>query len=297
VVSGEPVLGGAADIDLVLIHDAAPAVEREIVPLSPDVHLDIAHHPRSLYTQPRRIRVDPWLGPAVYAPLPLHDREHLFEWAQAGSRGQYGRADHIRQRSMGFLASARQGRAELATAASWPATYLSAVMAGGNAVAGLSGPPACGRRALLILEARLAQAGHGDLHTEVLRLLGAEQIEGRSAPDWVGAWARAYDEAARITADPLLSPHRRAYYLKGFQALLEEGATQALTPMLVRIWDRALGTLEAFDMAADHREAWRTALDTLELSPAFAEERAQALEGFLDRVEDILDVWGRDHGA
>jgi hypothetical protein len=297
VVSGEPLLGGSADIDLVLIHDDPPPQEREVVPLSPDVHLDIAHHARLRYSQPRRIRVDPWLGPAVYAPLTLYDREHLFEWAQAGSRGQYNRPDHSRERSSGFLASARRLRQDLATTPVWPTTYLSAVMAGANAVAGLAGPPACGRRALLVLEARLAHAGHAEIYPDVLQLLGADRIETHTAPDWVASWARAYDAAAHISADPLVSSHRRAYYLKGFQALLEEGAAPAFLPVLIKVWERAIGTLSAFNLDADHRDAWRTALEVLGLGTDTAEGRSAALEAFLDRVELILELWGREHGA
>jgi len=40
----EYLLGGAADIDLVIVHNDYPGPEREIVPLTDTVHLDIAHH-------------------------------------------------------------------------------------------------------------------------------------------------------------------------------------------------------------------------------------------------------------
>ncbi|HLE23250.1 MAG TPA: hypothetical protein VI701_03005, partial [Anaerolineales bacterium] len=94
IVHDQAVLGGAADIDLVLIHDHQPDSRREIVGLSDEVHLDIAHHHRDQYAQPRLLRLDPWLGPAIYDPLPLHDPQHLFEWAQASARGQFLRPDH-----------------------------------------------------------------------------------------------------------------------------------------------------------------------------------------------------------
>jgi hypothetical protein len=297
VVSGEPVLGGSADIDLVLIHDEAPDPAREIVPLSDDVHLDIAHHSRARYAQPRRLRVDPWLGPAVYAPLSLYDREHLFEWAQAGAKGQYQRADHTHQRAVGLLEAARRLREDLATTSYAPSTYLAAATAGANAVASLGGPPACGRRMMLLLEARLTHVGQPAVFAELSELVGAANLQARTAPEWVAAWARAYDACARISGDPLLGRARRAYYLKGFQALLEEGAPEALLPCLLQTWDRVMTTLEVYEMAADHREAWQGSLASLGLLPETADSRAAALEVFLDRVEVILETWGREHGA
>ncbi|HET7010236.1 MAG TPA: hypothetical protein VFI11_05625 [Anaerolineales bacterium] len=297
VVSGEPVLGGSADIDLVLIHENPPTPEREIVPLSEDVHFDIAHHGRARYALPRQLRVDPWLGPAVYAPLSLFDRDHLFEWAQAGARGQYPRADFARQRASSLLDSARHLRDSLATTSYWPSTYVGAVLTGANAIASLAAPPACGRRAMLLLEARLAQAGHSEIYSAVLELIGAAGLQSRTAPDHVGAWARAYDVCARITGEPLLSRHRRAYHLKGFQALLEEGAPQALLPGLLQTWDRVMGTLETFELAANHRDDWQAALSALGLSADSTAARTAALEDYLDHIEITLEAWGREHGA
>jgi hypothetical protein len=297
VTHGEPVLGGAADVDLVLIHGEPPSTAREVVPLSEDIHLDIAHHDRAIYAQPRALRVDPWLGPALYSPLALFDRDHLFEWAQASARGQYSRPDHVHARASALLAEARQRRAGLASARRWPSTYTSAVMDAANAVASLHGSPACGRRALMLLEARLERAGQADIFAAVLRLLGAESLQAQSVGDWVAAWARAFDECARISGDPVLSPHRRGYYLKGFQALLEEGAPHASLLGLIQTWDRVLSTLETFELAADHRSGWQAALASLELAPPTADRRADELEAFLDRVDVILERWEKDHGA
>jgi hypothetical protein len=131
----------------------------------------------------------------------------------------------------------------------------------------------------------------------VLRLLGAEAVESHTAAEWVAAWARAYDACARLSGDPMLSPHRRAYHLKGFQAFLEDGSTQALLFPIIRIWHRVLSTLDVFDLAADHRPAWESALSTLGLEPAAADRRTHDLEAFLDQVEVILESWEKDHGV
>src|SRR5450759_2115162 len=66
LLTDEPLLGGTSDIDLVFIHDRQPDVEREIIRLSPEITLDIAHPPQSAYNQPRHLRLHPWIGPAIH---------------------------------------------------------------------------------------------------------------------------------------------------------------------------------------------------------------------------------------
>ena len=73
-----PFLGNAADIDIVFVHAGEPKIHREILPLTPEIHLDIVHNPRSLYDKPKELRVHPWLGPELYDPLPLYITLHLF---------------------------------------------------------------------------------------------------------------------------------------------------------------------------------------------------------------------------
>jgi len=65
----EPLLGGTADIDIVFVHTAPPAMQREIVKLTPDFHLDIVHRAKAEFKSPRELRVDPWLGFEMYDPV------------------------------------------------------------------------------------------------------------------------------------------------------------------------------------------------------------------------------------
>ncbi len=63
LLSGSPLLGGTTDIDLVFVHTSTPAFPREeVVRLSDEVHLDIAHFSQTIFHQPRHLRVDPWVG-------------------------------------------------------------------------------------------------------------------------------------------------------------------------------------------------------------------------------------------
>ena len=76
VMEGEdPVLGGAADIDIVFIHEDFDR-EREIIRMTEDVHLDIEHHSKDQYQPPKELRTRPWLGYAIYRCQLLYDPQH-----------------------------------------------------------------------------------------------------------------------------------------------------------------------------------------------------------------------------
>lgn len=297
VAGGEPLLGGTADIDLVLIHDGDPPAEREMAPLSADIHLDIVHHPRSLYAQPRALRIDPWLGPALSAPLFLHDPQHFFEWAQAGARGQFFRPDHTLARARALLDAARARLPHPLPQHPELSTVLEAALDGANAAALLTGAPAAGRRLLLDLERRCPSPGHDQVVSGLVRLLGIDRHDGRSAPAWLGAWARAFDAAAPLTTDPRLAACRRAYHLAGYQALIEAGRPDAVVIPLLQIWERTLCVLEAHGRSEDHRPAWEDARRALGLDAPSLPTRLLELEGYLDSIETLIDGWAARSGA
>jgi hypothetical protein len=297
LVHDQAVLGGAADIDLVLIHDRAPDVAREVVGLSDEVHLDIAHHHRDQYAQPRLLRLDPWLGPAIYDPLPLHDPQHLFEWAQASARGQFLRADHRAARAAAFLNRARRSQASLDIERPWVSPLARAALSGANAVATLGGQPVAGRRLLPLLEAVTAEAGCPEAHAGLVRLLGGETGQPHDFAGWVSAWGRAYDAGSSLAVEPDLLPERRGYYLRGFQAQLESATPHAVLFTLLDTWERTLSTLESFGQADEHRSAWEGALADLDLAAHDARRRLDELEAYLDHLEAFVEEWSARYGA
>ena len=297
LVHDQAVLGGAADIDLVLVHDQPTPESREILGLSDEVHLDIAHHHRQQYAQPRQLRLDPWLGPAIYDPLPLHDPLHFFEWAQASARGQFLRADHRAARAAAFLERARRLRAAIDVQRPWVSLFARAGVCGANAIATLAAQPASGRRRLVLLEAAAAQAGLPEAHAALLRMLGAEAHPSPDLAGCVSAWARVFDAAGPLTAEPDLLPERRAYYLGGFHAQLESDSPQAVLFTLLDTWERTLATLDAFGQAAEHRPAWEEARAQLGLTDELAAARLDELEAYLDRLDAFLEDWSVRSGA
>ena len=297
VAYGEPLLGGTADIDLVLVHTREPGADREMVPLSAEVHLDIVHHARQRYAQPRSLRIDPWMGPAISGPVFLYDPQHFFEWAQAGARGQFFRADHTLERARSLLQAARARLPHPLPEQLEAGTLLEAAIDGANAAASLAGAPAAGRRLLLELERRGQTLGRPELSEGLIRLFGIERGDSRAVPAWLAAWARAFDAAAPLTTDPRLAPCRRAYHLSGFQALAEAGRPDAVVLPLLLVWERTLRVLDAYGQAADFRAAWDDALRSLGLPPDALQTRALELESYLDAVETLIDGWAARNGA
>ncbi len=110
-----PFLGNATDIDIVFVHAGEPKIRREIIPLTPEIHLDIVHNPRSLYDKPKELRVHPWLGPELYDPLPLYVTQHFFEFIQAGVRDRYNEPANVQVRSHRLAENARQVWSESAS--------------------------------------------------------------------------------------------------------------------------------------------------------------------------------------
>ena len=217
VARGEPLLGGTADVDLVLIHEHRPALEHEVVRLSDDVHLDITHHSRELYENPRSLRTDPWLGPSMCEPVFLYDPEHFFEWSQAGVRGQFHRADHVHARSLEFLQRSREANASLNGNGTWLKKYMQATMQGANAAASLTGFPAAGRRLTLSLERKTAELGQNEAYQGFLCLIGAAEIDSWNLPEWLSSCGRAYDAASKVTDNPefetpTIPPRKSATY-------------------------------------------------------------------------------------
>jgi hypothetical protein len=301
LLGDEPLIGGVTDVDLVMIHNGPPAQERELVRLSDEVHLDITHQPQSLYQQPRQLRVEPWLGPAIYATSPLHDTQHWFEFAQASVRSQFTRADYALERAKPFAAQARQtwlhsrGQPALAVdPVEALAETLQIVAAAANAVASLTGAPLTARRFLLAFPQRAQAVGQPDLYGRLLALLGAGQVEAGTMRGWLPAWGEAFDAAGQLPSAPLrLHPYRRLYFERAFEALLAGDTPHTALWPLLTTWTQALAALHG---APSYLEPWMAACRQLALTPEAREHSLSALDAFLDTVEEILDRWAQDNG-
>ncbi len=174
-------LGGAADIDLVFLHREKPAMEREVLPLNDEIHLDIAHHLQSDYRYGKQVRVHPWLGPTLNSCQILHDPRHFLDFIQASVRGQFDQADYVLERTRRQLEQARNiwnnyqpygANPVIEDPLEFVCSYVRALGHTANAIASLSGPPLPERRLLLGFKERCEVIGKPGLYFGLLGLLG-----------------------------------------------------------------------------------------------------------------------------
>ncbi len=292
-------LGGTTDIDLVFIYIEAPDNEREITPLTDEVHLDIAHHGQQEYREPRRLRVHPWLGPALNTCRVLYDPQHFMDFIQASVRGQFDRPDYVFERARRQMEQARSIWLDLRELREEPSPdrvelYLRSLEYSANSIACLSGPPLTERRFLQVFPERAEAVGRAGLYAGLLGLLGAPRLANGNLREWLSAWQAAYRSLPTELATARLHPDRLMYYLRAFQALMEsEQPIAALWPLL-RTWTLAAKLLPT---DSQHRRAWQASLDTLGLSGEGFAERLRALDVYLDMVDETLESWARENGV
>jgi hypothetical protein len=296
--SGEPLLGGTADIDLFFIHNDVVSPEREIQRLTDEVHLDIAHHGREEYTQARTLRLHPWLGHSIINCNIMHDPQHFMDFTQASVRGQFDQPENVLSRVQGQAEHARQiwlslydrqGEPELAQVDN----YLKAVGHSANAVACLNGPPLTDRRFMVLFPSRANAVNRAGLYAGLVGLLGGSDVEVEQLRDWIILWEEAYRAVPEDVVTARLHPYRFAYYRRAFESLLGSDSPQDVLWPLLRTWLKAVKLLPAHSPEV---EAWGAAFNELGLyGPAFR-ERIIALDAHLDNVEELLDQWGQARG-
>lgn len=289
----DPILGGAADIDLVLVHMMSHPISREIVKLTPDFHVDIQHRDRNQFRSPRELRSDPYLGYEMYDPMLLSQSEKFFEFVQAGLRAgsEFHAPSLVLTRCRKLLAEARRRWIDLTTAggastgAPQVSLFLEAVGCAANSIAELNGGPLAERRFLLHFPARAEAAERPDFTETLFGLLGASQVDAAAISGWLPAWGAdflAASQAAKV--DPSINTARLNYYEKGIQALVAgEAPLTALWPLL-HSWALASEVL-----APQQSSTWKAACNQLGLLGDSFEQRVSDLDAYLDQIEIRLD--------
>jgi hypothetical protein len=281
-------IGGLTDIDLVFVTAGKPPRTREIIKLTGDFHLDITYHARAEYNPARELRVNPWLGPEIYNPMLLYEREKFFDFVQAAVRAgfEFNAPMLTLQRCRTLLAHGRGIWTDLLEAGETigpkeVAHYLKAVYHAACAVAELNGNPLAERRLLLDFPALAEKADRPQLAASLAGLLGGSRLESGIPADWLDAWQASFTSAAASgKAEPRINIARINYYRKAFESM--PGFT-ALWPLL-HTW-----TLSALVLPAAQTKDWQAAVTQLGLTGESFGEKVQALDQFLDEVEILLD--------
>jgi hypothetical protein len=294
-----PLIGNTADIDLFFVHNDEVAVEREIVRISDEVHLDIAHHSHRLYRKPRALRIHPWLGPAIYGCKVMYDPQHFIDFVQASVRGQFSSPQNVISRVRQQAEHARQMWESLNKLSQPPtpgdvSLFLRAMEHAAQAMAGLSGANLTERRFLMELPKQAEAVGKPGLAVGFSGLLGAVNLDEEKMKAWLPDWRAAYLALTEPSRPDRLHPQRLAYYERAIEAMLGGSNPSEALWVLWHTWTDAMRALP--DDAPQH-EAWRKAGEQLGLLGASFVAKVKGLDAYLDQVEDLLDTWGRENGV
>jgi len=294
MLSENPFMGGTTDIDLLVIYDGDPPNDREILKLSNDIHIDVRYEAASLYAQPRELRGDPWRGYTMWNPLLLHQKGRFFEYTQSIVRSQFDDPVNRMKRAYAFSGPARSAWTEmqLDPANAEPLKLLRAVENAANAVAVLAGAPIPTRHLLAEFPARAQALDNPDLVKSLLEVM-ARQINVDFVHEWLPAWEVAFCSAGQRPLELDVHIARLGYYKAGIETLLESDFPLAAAWPMIFTWAMAA---EAGNFAGEHNRPWNRVLALLGLDPVGMPERIQALDGFLDTLEEMLEQMAARNG-
>lgn len=287
MLSDDPFMGGSTDVDLLVIYNGDPPDQREIIKLSNDFHIDIQYESASLYAQPRELRGDPWRGHTMWNPKLLHQKGRFFEYTQSILRAQFDEPANQLKRAYSFSAPARTAWSgmQFDPASVEPLQILTAAADAANAVAVLSGAPLPERRLLVEFPARAQAIENPDFVKSLLDII-ARQVNVDFVREWLPSWEAAFSTAGQVPLDMSLHIARLGYYKSAITTLLESDfPLAAVWPMLLT-WARVA---DAGNFSSDHSRAWTRVLALLGLDPLGMPERVDALDRYLDVLEETLE--------
>ena len=291
----DPVLGGAADIDIVFIHQNYDRA-REIVRMTEDVHLDIEHHSKAQYQPPKELRTRPWLGYAIYNCHLLHDPEHFLDFTQAGVRGLFFHYENVLARSETLMNRSRAAwllfhNREAAYGPDQVRMYLQAVEDAINAIACLYGPPLGGRRFLVQFKQLAKAKGIPGYYDPVIQQVSGDLFpDGATAVEEVKGWMLEWSDDFHLLNEhydvpPKLNFHRLAYYMRGYEALLGSDEPEAALWPLLDTW-----TLMAETMPSQSG-TWQAVCERVGLIGDGFSGHLDRLDNLLDQIEVLLEEW------
>jgi len=290
----DPLIGGTTDIDLIFVHSLDAHQRREIVQIADEFHLDIAHYPQSAFNQPRRLRIDPWLGGFLsHYPIVIEDNNHWFDYVRSGVFAHFFQPANVILRVKPFIDSARRLWMETSMQSQEDhhqaiQSYIQIIKDAANAISCLSSVPLTDRRLFLDFPGRAEAVSMPGLFGGMADLiLPPDPIE----PDWdiwTQNWDVAFSSFSQKENAPLsFSPCRRAYYKNAVLGLSEENSQAALW-LLLRTWSIMAASLPQNSVS---QRGFDDLLYILVLDKDNFKSRMDALDQFLDVIEEAIDNW------
>jgi len=288
----DPFIGGITDIDLICVHDRPVKTPREIIRLSPDVTLDIAHYDQEEFEPPRKLRTNAWIGSWLESvPIVLYDALRWYDFMRAAATAQIWKAENVAARVRSFLVPARKTWADLQDEAipqgiKRTTAFLGALADTANAVACLTGSPIAERRLVYELPARAEAAGLSEFTASFIPLFTSSEFTDENFSAWAGSFHLIFDALANLPDSPAeLSLCRRAYYEKAVNALYPINPAGALW-LLLNTFTRAAAVLPKTEQPY---KDWQSICRQLELDSKSLPTRLDEFDHLLDIVEEVTD--------
>jgi hypothetical protein len=221
------------------------------------------------------------------------------DFTQASVRGQFEQPERVLERSRQWMEQARQiwfqyQERVLDPGPQYVLDYLRAVEGAANAVASIHGLPLTERRFLLDFPGRTQAVNRPGLYPGLLGLIGAPNLAAGALKMWLPDWQAAYSAVPDEQTPARLHPDRLLYYRNAFEVILESGQPEAALWPMLRTW-----TIAAAFMPKDAPayETWYQALAQLGLVGDAFESRLNALDAYLDLVDETLEEWAHANGV
>lgn len=290
----DALLPNILDVDLLVIYNIEPPRVSEIVKLSNEIHLDVAYENVKAYAQPRELRGDPWRGWAMWDPQLLHQKGRFFEYTQSIVRAQFDDPENLLKRCRHFSVPAREAWNEMAfnLDSASPLKILTAAAHAANALATLAGPPLPERSLFSGFPARAEALGMPEMTGKLLSIIaGSPEVNlvRQALPHWEASFAAA----AQFPTDLRIHAARLGYYKTAIEAQLEGELPAAAFWPLLYTWALSINSGMAPTVAG---AAWESLLSQIRLDFAGVEARLEALDSFLDALEETLEQVSAESG-
>jgi hypothetical protein len=287
-----PFIGGITDIDLICIHAFPVTNRREVIRLTPEISLDLAHYEQEEYEPPRKLRTNAWIGGEMEnVPIVLHDSLHWYDFTRASATAQFWRTENIVSRMRSFLVPARKTWSELQDetipqGVKRVTSLLNALRDTANSLAVLSGSPLPLRRMLQDLPSRALKASLPDFTGEFIQAFTVNELTDEMFNRWLESYSNLFETLKDVKDTPAnLQVFRRNYYEKAIRALYPEHPAAAIW-ILLRTWTQAA---PALPKTGQSYKDWQALCRDLELDNRHIPARLELLDHLLDQAEETTD--------
>ncbi|HNS06948.1 MAG TPA: hypothetical protein PKZ26_09050 [Anaerolineaceae bacterium] len=288
----DPFIGGITDIDLICVHNQPVARRREVLRLSHEVNLDLAHYEQEEFEPARQLRHNAWIGGWFEnVPIVLYDALRWYDFTRASATAQFWRPEYVASRARSFLNPARKTwndleEGNIPQGIKRVTAYLGALRDTANAVAVFSGAPLAERRLLMELPARAAAAGLSGLFADFVSLFTSSEVSDENFTAWVSSYVGIFEALKQSTTAPVsLSPYRRGYYEKALNALYPHSPAAAVW-LMVYTWTKAAAALPRTEQPY---KDWQELCRQLDLESRDLPTRLELFDAVLDTVEEAVD--------